>query len=157
VIYIGIDCGLDGALAVIDGEQFHVWDTPTGKLTKREYIAHEMSALLQAYRVDAFRQSCAYIEAVSGRPGQGTASARSIGFGQGVWIGILAAHGIPFQIVQPTAWKREFGLLKADKNGSRLRAQQLFPQAADRLQRVKDDGRAEALLIAEFARRRAAK
>ena len=40
-----------------------------------------------------------------------------------------------------------------DKDASRLRAIQLFPVVANRLDRKKDDGRAEALLLAEYGRR----
>jgi crossover junction endodeoxyribonuclease RuvC len=41
----------------------------------------------------------------------------------------------------------------ADKDAARMRACQLFPSAANMLERKKDDGRAEALLIAEYGRR----
>ena len=36
------------------------------------------------------------------------------------------------------------------KDGSRLRAMELFPAYADRFKRVKDDGRSDAALIAYY-------
>lgn len=148
--FIGIDCGLDGAVAVIEGVEVRFFDTPTGKGTKRLYLEDEMAALLRPYAARAY----ALVEAVSGRPGQGTASARSIGLGYGIWIGILAALEIAREPVQPAVWKRQFGLLGADKNASRGKAQALFPQVNGQLNLVKHHGRAEALLLAETARRR---
>ncbi|MDO8605136.1 MAG: hypothetical protein Q7R40_01240, partial [Phaeospirillum sp.] len=53
----------------------------------------------------------------------------------------------------PGVWKRTLGLLKADKAASRARAVELYPEVAGRLTRVKDHGRAEALLLAEWLRR----
>lgn len=49
--------------------------------------------------------------------------------------------------VRPTVWKRALGLGK-DKEASRLKAMQLFPSAD--LRRKKDQGRAEALLLAVY-------
>jgi len=67
------------------------------------------------------------------------------GLGMGVWLGVLAALRLPYTRVRPQIWKRAFGLSK-DKAASILRAQQLYPDAD--LRRRKDDGRAEALLLA---------
>lgn len=44
-------------------------------------------------------------------------------------------------------WKRDMALLRQDKHASRQLAAQLFPAKQDVLQRSKDHGRAEALLI----------
>lgn len=45
-------------------------------------------------------------------------------------------------------WKRRFGLIGQDKDAARLLAIQRFPATAFQLQRKKDNGRADALLIA---------
>jgi hypothetical protein len=49
--------------------------------------------------------------------------------------------------VTPTKWKRALGL-GADKGDSRRRAMETWPYMASKFARVKDDGRAEAALIA---------
>ncbi|MFS9669006.1 hypothetical protein, partial [Klebsiella pneumoniae] len=49
--------------------------------------------------------------------------------------------------VKPTVWKSSLQVPR-DKNQARARATQLFPSAAAQVARVKDDGRAEAALIA---------
>jgi hypothetical protein len=43
--------------------------------------------------------------------------------------------------------------MKTEKDESRLKALQLFPQCADNLKLKKHHGRAEALLMAEYLRR----
>jgi hypothetical protein len=43
--------------------------------------------------------------------------------------------------------------LTSDKDNSRVKAMELFPALTDDLARVKDDGRAEAVLLAEYGRR----
>jgi len=80
-------------------------------------------------------------------PGQGVRSMFTIGVGHGLFLGILAAVGLPYTRVRPAIWKRTLGLGK-DKEASRLRAQQLYPGAD--LRRKKDHGRAEALLLAWY-------
>ena len=69
----------------------------------------------------------------------------------------LAVHGHDVRYVTPAVWKRHFGLIfpkgtpKAQiKAASRALAQKRFPALADLFKRVKDDGRAEACLIALY-------
>jgi len=59
----------------------------------------------------------------------------------------------PTHLVTPQIWKKSMGLT-ADKRTSLKMARELWPNAP--LNRQKDNGRAEALLIAEWARRFAA-
>lgn len=60
-----------------------------------------------------------------------------------------------FEIVNPQTWKRAMMPGEArDKEAARLRAIQLFPSVAEDLKRKKDHNRAEALLLAEWGRRR---
>jgi hypothetical protein len=57
--------------------------------------------------------------------------------------------GIPTFEVDPSTWKKSMHLT-SDKNASRALASQYFPDCSDQWQRVKDDGRAEAALIAYY-------
>lgn len=92
------------------------------------------------------------IEKVGSMPKQGVSSTFKFGRSYGEIIGVVAAHKLRMDFVPPGVWKRTFGLSK-DKDASRLKAMELFPQLRDRLTRKKDHNRAEALLIAEYARR----
>jgi crossover junction endodeoxyribonuclease RuvC len=79
--------------------------------------------------------------------------------GYGIVLGIVAALELPMTVVQPVQWKRALSV-PAAKDAARARASQLIPGAAGYWTRRKDDGRAEAALIAlwgaEHLRRRAA-
>jgi crossover junction endodeoxyribonuclease RuvC len=54
------------------------------------------------------------------------------------------------RLVRPMEWKKHWGLVKTDKTASRELAAKVFPRALDQFKRVKDDGRAEAALIAGY-------
>lgn len=104
---------------------------------------------------DGFKMK-AIIEKVSAMPKQGLSSTFKFGVNFGTWIGRLEALGIPFDYVTPRKWKKLIfdSMPKGDtKEMSRDRARRIFPQMADKLKRKKDHNRAEALLLAEFARR----
>lgn len=69
--------------------------------------------------------------------------------------GMLVALGVAYEIVQPQVWKRAMMPGEArDKDAARLKAIQLFPAAAEELKLKKHHNRAEALLLAEYGRRR---
>jgi crossover junction endodeoxyribonuclease RuvC len=153
---IGVDPGIHGAVASIDPSgKVEIFDTPfivvkKSRGTKNEYNESAMAAILMRYMP---ADSHVFIEKVGAMPGQGVSSMFSFGCGFGIWKGILAALGFPYTLITPQAWKREIMQGVADKDAARLRACQLFPSVANMLERKKDDGRAESLLIAEFGRR----
>lgn len=162
---IGIDPGLSGAVvAVDDNMKPWVFDTPTFEVTRnkakrRKYDFAEMLKILRMF-VAGHTDVRAAIEFQQAMPSslqgraQGTASSFATGYGYGAWCMALAAVEIPFEEIHPATWKAKLlGGAKGDKGAAIIRAKQLFPLAADDLQRVKDHGRAEAMLIAEYARR----
>ena len=63
----------------------------------------------------------------------------------------LAAVRLRTVYVQPIAWKRALKLSR-DKELSRLRASQLYPEDAEQWRLKGDDGKAEACLIAHYGR-----
>jgi len=71
----------------------------------------------------------------------------TFGRGLGIVEGVALGAGIPVRWVSPAKWKRALGL-SADKGASRRRAIELWPAQSAMFARVKDDGRAEAALIA---------
>jgi crossover junction endodeoxyribonuclease RuvC len=157
MIYIGIDPGLSGAVAVIHpNNDISIYDTPTftiksGSKSKRKYNIAIMTQILVSHYS---KETKIALELVHAMPGQGVTSMFTMGEGYGMWQGIIASLYLPLTFVTPQLWKKTLmdGMGK-DKDASRMRAIQLFPQVADQLKLKKHDGRADALLIAEYLRR----
>ena len=88
-------------------------------------------------------------------PGQGVVSMFNFGQNFGFIQGVLKAYEIPFELVPPQKWKKEFSVT-SDKNTSIEVAKRLFPgvnlKATEKCKKD-HDGMAEALLMAEYARR----
>ena len=159
-LVLGIDPGLDGAIAALegDGSLVWVWDTPTltvakAKGTKRVYQPAQMTSIFESY-IEKYGVTNIRVgmELVSAMPGQGVTSMFSMGRGVGTWEGIVAALHLPIEYVTPQVWKK--AMLGAgagkDKSLSILKAQQLVPYSAQFLKLKKHDGRAEAILIARY-------
>jgi len=83
------------------------------------------------------------------------------GSGLGQCLGVLVSHGFDVRLVAASTWKWALKLARRgevrDKNASCKLAKRLFAnksnQVAAALKRVKDHGRAEALLIAAHGHR----
>ncbi len=147
---LGIDVGLNGAIALIEaGKLLEVHDMPTVTLernnkTKRMVNAQALCAVIRGAKADA-----AYLERLNAMPGQGVTSMFSMGQSLGVVLGILAACEVPTTTIPPRTWQKALDVPQG-KDGSRYRAAQLFPEHADMFSRVKDDGRSDAVLIAAY-------
>ena len=146
MIYIGIDPGKKGGVATIseDGVKVYQWDDQRFIEDMRQHA-------------NWLDKCVAAVEKVGAMPGQGVTSMFSFGQSYGFILGVLAAFGIPYQLVSPATWKREFGLLKSQKQDSVDVCKRLFPGVnllpTERC-RKESDGMAEATLIAEYARRK---
>lgn len=152
--YIGIDPGLDGAVATRDSFGCRVFVTPTVKLSRgRTYDELAMREIL----VNTFNPF-AVIERQQAFPKQGVNSVFTIGDGYGLWRGIVIGLGIPFQVVAPKTWQKAMhGVASGDPKGRSIMAcQRMFPHVSllksDRCSKP-HDGIADALLIAEYGRR----
>jgi crossover junction endodeoxyribonuclease RuvC len=144
---LGIDPGINGAFACIHKDTVTVHDLPTAGEGKHRIIA---TAVL-AHQLRQLGPTFAVIERVHAMPRQGVSSSFRFGQAFGAIEGVLGALGVSLSYVTPATWKRALGL-SADKDEARLRAIQLYPAAAPDLQRRKDIDRAEALLIARWAK-----
>jgi hypothetical protein len=146
MLTLGVDPGLTGALALLDGDGSIelLADLP---IIRDKSLAWVDGGELQTIVRDALRgRPCrAIVERVSAMPRQGVASSFAFGVGFGSMLGVLQAQHLPIELVTPAVWKRALGLT-SDKRASLDRARLLFPTADLRL--AKHDGRAEALLIA---------
>ena len=142
--YIGIDPGKNGALAVIydDGT---IFVTP---YDKREY-----AEILGSFTFPNACRVC--LEHVGAMPGQGVSSMFTFGQYFGEIQGMLEANKLPYQLVRPQRWKKEYGI--SNKNESIAVCKRLFPGISllrtDKSRKY-HDGMAEALLMAEYARRK---
>lgn len=151
MIILGVDCGLGGALGVLDTatKDIVVWDMPTftikrGKSMRRDLDGHSLHRL-----IDSIRPGHAFVEKAQAQP-RWSAYATGIFFqSYGETRGILISNDIPFEPVDPAKWKKALGV-PAGKDGARAKASQLMPSAADQWPLKKHDGRAEACLIALY-------
>lgn len=154
VTVLGIDPGLDGALAVVNSKTgiVTIVDMPTNEMLrngkrKREIDASYLAYLLGAPEVAPVKD--VYVELVNASPQMGVTSAFTFGEGKGVLRGVLAAMGFSITYVTPQVWQRAMRVRKG-KDASRARAAELFPHSAGEFRRVKDHGRADAALIAAW-------
>lgn len=167
MIFVGIDPGLDGAVAAIDaaGNIVTCQDTPTATIrsnnkNRRRYLPGQMANILSNLtKIDHCKIKVVGLEFVRAMPGQGVSSMFCMGQGVGMWEGIIAALRLPTEQITPQRWKKAImtGAVGEGKEASILRAQQLFPNCGDLLNRKKDHGRADALLIAEYLRKNSIK
>jgi crossover junction endodeoxyribonuclease RuvC len=150
---LGIDPGLSGALAFMDDNKLSVFDIPTFEITRngKKKRQIDLQILLGILEERNFDLEHAYLENVGAMPGQGVSSMFQMGRGYGQIEMGLAAAGIPVTYITPQVWKKALAVPK-DKDGARQRASQLMPQHADNWPLKKHDGRAEAALIALYAR-----
>ena len=139
---IGVDPGANGGIAWITDGKACVEKMPDSLQDLWELIRditnHPRSSL------DG-RKYKAYIEQVSSSPQMGVVSAFSFGRGYGNLEMALTAAGIPFERVRPQVWQKALGCMtKGDKNVSKRKAQELFPD------RKVTHATADALLIAYY-------
>lgn len=142
--YIGIDPGKSGALALL---------TEDGQCTVVPF--HE-SAYTEILKAASGPSSVCCLEKVGAMPGQGVVSMFNFGHNLGYIEGLLQAFDIPYQLVPPQTWKKEF-CVTSDKNTSIEVCRKLFPHVSllpTSRSRKPSDGMAEAMLMAEYARRR---
>lgn len=144
MIYIGIDPGKNGGIAFIEdsGEILHL-------------NVFDENYLISMIKHCSGNMKCV-LEKVNAMPGQGVVSMFNFGQNYGFIQGVLKAYNIPFELVPPQKWKKEFSVT-SDKNTSIEVCKRLFPsvnlKATDRCKKD-HDGMAEALLLAEYCRRK---
>ena len=140
---IGIDPGKNGAIAwITDGKAC---------VEKMPETLQDLWELVESIRYSNHPQNpnCkAYIENVHSSPQMGVTSAFTFGQGFGRLEMALTAAGIPFERVTPQKWQKAMGCLTGgDKNISKARAQELFPDMKC------THATSDALLLAEYGRR----
>lgn len=147
IIYIGIDPGLSGGIAILnqDGsvkEVVAMPDTP-----------RDIYEFLLSYKEDS---RCVLEDVGHGMPGQSSKATATFARHNGHLEMALLALGIPTEKVTPQKWIKVYQLKKKKeqdknewKNVLKAKAQSLFPQLGKKVTLKTCD----ALLIAEYARR----
>lgn len=149
MLFIGIDPGSSGAIAVVDkeGKPVTYWDMP---YRNKEIDCWDLKNILESIksqdRCFCVLEKCQYTPAIKG------SGAFTFGKTVGATEAIVSLTGVPFELIPPQKWKKEFSLIKADKYASITLAKRMFPEFVDKFLKTKD-GRAEAFLIAEYCRR----
>ena len=155
MLIIGIDPGISGSICFFkDGKILDVIEMPTmteGKKNKRQVngsqIYNEISKRLD--KIES-HQIKVIIEQVSAMPGQGVTSMFNFGQSFGILKGICSAMQLPMYFVRPAKWKKYYNLLNSEKDASRTRAIEIFPNFSSQLSKKKDSNKADAILIASF-------
>lgn len=172
-VYIGIDPGLSGAIAVITPDTYAVHDMPTleveagkkrnkttGKMNpiiRNKYNIAEVRRILSQIRDEAHRNCYPvqlWLEKSQAMPDQGCVSHFNYGVGFGILQCASICLDIPLNLVAPVTWKKVVMAGQGkEKAAAVYRAQQLFPHVVLTTPRGRLlDGRAEALLIAHYGK-----
>lgn len=175
--FIGIDPGLHGAIAALDQEGGIVFlaETPivpfktTKGTTRNEYDRQAMLDLLeQAVGGDDLSQVVVGLEKVHAIPrlgknvcpackqargGMSSASHFNFGMGYGLWLMALTAREMKMFEIPPQTWQKVVlhGFPDRRKAGVFLAVKALFPKQKGL---KKGSGQADAILIAEYMRRK---
>jgi len=143
MIYIGVDPGVSGGIAVLNENGLALESVPM-PATEQDLLDVFTAVESPVWR----RPAHAMIERVYSSPQMGVASAFTFGKGYGALLMALTAARIPFDQVVPAKWQAVMGCLsRGDKNITKRRAQQLFPDVKV------THATADALLLAEYGRR----
>ena len=155
MLVIGIDPGISGSICFFqDGKIIDVVEMPTmieGKKNKKQVngsqIFNEISERIK--KIDK-KDIKVIIEQVSAMPGQGVTSMFNFGQSYGILKGICSAMQLPMYFVRPAKWKKYFNLINSEKDASRTKVIEVYPEISDKLHRKKDSNRADAILIALY-------
>lgn len=135
---LGVDPGLAGGLVVVNDGPPLAYKMPTTDKDLWEILTDIRKLGVQI----------AVLETVTSSPQMGVTSAFTFGRGYGhLEMGLIAAD-FRIERVRPQVWQKAMGCLtKGDKNVSKRKAQELFPQVKV------THAIADALLLSEWGRR----
>jgi len=155
MLIIGIDPGVSGSICFLrDGKILDVIEMPVmseGKKNKKQVngaqIFNEITKKINSNPETKIR---VVIEHVTAMPGQGVTSMFNFGQSFGILKGICSAMRLPMFFVRPAKWKKYYNLINSEKDASRTRAIEIFPNFSSQLSKKKDSNKADAILIASF-------
>ena len=153
MIIFGVDPGVSGAICVLkEGKIIEIYETPTmidGKKNKRQVNGAEVTNIFlkELHNEDKAK---VVVEHVTAMPGQGVTSMFNFGQSFGVIKGVCSALSLPIYFIRPTKWKKHFNLINTNKDASRTKVIQIYPEISSKLSRKKDSNKADAILIARY-------
>ena len=155
MIIIGIDPGLNGAIAVLENNKvLNIFDVPVmpeGKKNKRQINSAQLVKMLEEIIKNLDKNEVTVVvENVSAMPGQGVTSMFNFGQTFGAIKGICAALGLPIFFVTPSKWKKHFDLINVAKDASRTKVIEMYPHLSNQLTKKKDVNKSDAILIARY-------
>ena len=140
-IYIGIDPGKAGGICFLMDDDIKTFKCPA--------TTHDMAEELILAK--DIRKCTAVVERVHSFPGQGVASTFNFGYNYGVWLGILSALHIPYQLCLTRKCMKFYGSMpkekKDRKNHLKQLAQQMYPDHKVTLYN------ADAILLANYLKK----
>jgi len=172
---VGCDSDAGGALAIIRGDfagdvqTVEIVDVPTMTVTVngKKRIRLDVAKMIEKVKEldlpsdgNGGHSSVVFVEEGGVEFGFSAQTAFVQGYNFGLWKGVLESCVNPettrVEVVKPQAWKLALGLSgkKTSKDDSIEMAKMVFPESEDMLQRKKDHGRAESLLIAAYGHAR---
>ena len=150
-MYLGIDPGFSGALAVLDNnlQVIHYQDMPIIEVAKkRELHEPELHNIFCRFS-PKYENLIVGIEKSQTMPNQGVVSSGRYMASYGFLRGLCVGMGLPYYLIRPPSWKK---LMLADmpkeKGSSIQKVNQIYPDI--KLTRKKDHGIADAILIARY-------
>ena len=150
MIYIGIDPGKTGAVAILNAyHDTQLIDAYKCPMLGKAYDEKRMATLLRPLTDEP---RFAILEKVHSMPKQGAVSGFNFGMGFGIWRGILSALEIPYELITPQKWKKEFSLIGKEKRASTDVAQRLYPKFHFPTT-LAGTGISDAVLMAEYGKR----
>lgn len=153
-ILIGVDPGISGAIAFYNFEAKILEAVHDMPVIKKQNGRNEIDGFALTQIVDRYYARCelVVIEEVSSMPRDGGVQAFAFGYATGLVTGVLSGFNLPITRTPASVWKMLCGLTH-DKTFSRITAAKVFPDFAEKFKRKKDDGRAEAAMLAKFGER----
>ena len=153
MLIIGIDPGISGSICFFnDGKILDVIEMPTmndGKKNKKQVNGSQITNIIKE-QLKNDNEVMVVVEHVNAMPGQGVTSMFNFGQSFGVIKGICAALSLPIHFVRPRKWKKHFNLIKTNKEASRTKVIEIYPEISNKLSRKKDSNKADAILIARY-------
>lgn len=149
-MFIGIDPGMRGAIAVVSSKSLKFWPMP-----KHDEEVWDIFMALHKPKIEHIM-----IEKCQAMPQNGAVSMFNFGNRYGAIRGMVIALKCPFTLVRPTGWQKTMFAGSDAKESPKARAysiaRKIFPKENFVLPRCRKphDGVIDAALIAEFCRRR---
>jgi len=153
MIIFGIDPGVSGAICILENKKvIEVFEMPTmidGKKNKKQVNGSQVANIIKD-KLHSNKEIVVVVEHVNAMPGQGVTSMFNFGQSFGVIKGICSALSVPIYFVRPMKWKKYFNLIKTNKDASRTKVIETYPEISGKLSRKKDSNKADAILIARY-------